>query len=125
MVPSTVARGIPLEPLELARRVVEVALEKQAADIVLLDVRAAVSFTDYLVIMSAESLRQMASLAKAVELDLRPQDTQPRYREGTPDSGWMLLDYLDVVVHIFAPELRGYYRLEQVWQAARPLIRVQ
>ena len=113
------------EPAAVARRVVDVALEKQASDILLLDVRGVASFCDYLVIMSAGSLRQMGSLAEELLADMKREGVGLHHQEGTPDSGWVLLDYADVVVHVFSAEQREFYRLEQVWRRAKPVVRIQ
>ena len=94
-------------------------------DILLLDVRAVTSFADYLVIMSAGNTRQMNTLADELLTNAKQEGTPLHHQEGTADSGWMLLDYADVVVHIFSEAQREFYQLEQVWQRARPVVRIQ
>ncbi|MBM3939588.1 MAG: ribosome silencing factor [SAR202 cluster bacterium] len=114
-----------MKPLELARAAVDTASDKQATDIVLLDVQPATSFTDYLVIMSAGSQRQLVAVADDVEYALKQKGVTPHHREGSADSGWVLLDYVDVVIHVFSEEQRDFYRLEQIWKQAKPLVRIQ
>ena len=103
----------------------EVASDKQASDILMLDVGQVATFADYLVIMSAESIPQMTTLAEEMRMELKRQNVRLHHQEGTPSSGWLLLDFSDVIVHVFAPEEREFYGLEQVWRAARPVIRIQ
>jgi len=82
------------------------------------------SFADYFVIASGETTRQIQAILEALDEELAGV-AEPMGREGEPDSGWVLLDYGDVVVHIFAPEERAYYDLEGLWHAARPVLRMQ
>ena len=104
---------------------VEIASDKQAADIVLLDVRDIVSFTDYFVICSGQSQRQINAIYDEVVHSLKKEGMLPRHREGTVASGWLLLDYGDVVVHIFAPTERDYYQLDELWHRANTVVRIQ
>jgi ribosome-associated protein len=110
---------------EGARLAVDVASEKQAADIVMLDMRGPSAFTDYFVILSAESRRQMQGLLEDIDQALDAGGMALHHREGSTDGGWVLLDYGDLVVHVFAPEVRDYYNLEQLWSQATVLFRVQ
>ncbi len=114
-----------LEALEMARKGVEAAGDKQASDIVLLDVRGVCSFADYFVICSGESDRQIKAIHEEVEHILKKEGVLPHHREGTVDSGWLLLDYGDVIVHIFAPPERDRYQLEELWSLAVPVVRIQ
>lgn len=114
-----------LESLDVARRAVEAASDKQASDIVLLDARKACSFTDYFVICSGESDRQTRTIYEEVEQVLKKAGVMPYHREGTADSGWLLLDYGDVIVHIFNPAEREYYQLDRLWSEAVPVVRIQ
>ena len=99
-----------LEPLEIAHKVVEVAEEKQASDILLLDIRELSSFADFFVILTAESRRQMEALAQDMVQQLKQSGSALHHREGGLDSGWLLLDFGDVIAHLFAPQEREYYR---------------
>jgi ribosome-associated protein len=110
---------------QAARLALDVASDGQASDIVLLDVRGVSGFADYMVIMSANSARQTRALADQIEDRLIKAGYGIHHREGTPDSGWILLDFADVVVHVFSETQREYYRLEQVWKTAKELVRLQ
>jgi ribosome-associated protein len=83
-------------------------------------------FTDFFVICNGTSERQVRALAEGVrEVAKQEFGLLPHHIEGEPFSGWVLLDYLDVVVHIFSPELRAFYDLEGLWQEAKVLVRMQ
>lgn len=101
------------------------AADKQAFDIVLLDVRNTASFTDYFVICTAESPPQFSAIANGAEQQLRTMGVKPHHREGSNDSGWVLIDFGDVILHIFTPGQRRYYDLESAWPAASQVVRVQ
>lgn len=96
-----------------------------ASDITMLDVREVCSFADYFVIMTAESTRQINTLVEEIEKTLKEKGTRLHHREGTSENGWMLLDFSDVIVHIFNPENRDYYRLEELWAGAIETVRIQ
>jgi ribosome-associated protein len=101
---------------ELARLAAGYAEEKKAADIVELDLRQASAYTDYFVVCSGNTERQTKAIHDAVHAGLkRDHSLLPRRVEGAAEGRWILMDYLDVVVHIFIPETRGFYRLEQLW----------
>jgi ribosome-associated protein len=112
-------------PLELARRIVELAEDKKAADIVLLDLTPLTTLADYFVICSGGSERQLDAIADGIVSTLRDERIKPMGREGTPASHWVLLDYGSVVVHIFTPPERDYYGLEKHWSEAKTVLRVQ
>ena len=114
-----------LEAIEVARKAVEAASDKQASDILLLDARGVCSFTDYLVICSGDSDRQIEAIRDEVGHILKREGILPRHCEGTVDSGWLLLDFGDVIVHIFAPFEREYYQLDELWSQANPVVRIQ
>ena len=116
---------VALEAIDIARLVVEVASEKQAADIVLLDMRGLCDFTDFFVIFTGETQRQTQALLEDVEEALDAAGTPLHHQEGSPDGGWVLLDYGDLIVHAFGPEERDIYQLEQLWSRAPVLLRVQ
>jgi ribosome-associated protein len=109
----------------LARRAVEVAEEKQASDIVMLDLQKLNTVADYFVICSGESERQLKAIIDAIDETISREFARDARTEGTPDTGWILLDYGDVVVHIFSVALRDYYRLERLWSKATPVVVVQ
>jgi ribosome-associated protein len=104
----------------LARRIAAVALDKKAHDVVVLDMRRVVAYTDFLVIATGNTERQTQAIEDAIYRDLKSggggQDNRtPDRVEGKPESRWILMDYLDCVVHIFTPAARDYYRLETLW----------
>ena len=112
-------------PLDLAQRAVEIASDKLAANIVLLDIRSLTAFADYFVLCSADSVRQINALVEDISVGVKSRGGPIGRREGAADSGWALLDYGDVLVHIFSQEMREYYALEELWRGAVPLVRVQ
>ncbi len=114
-----------LEGIDLARKVVEVAGDKQASDIVLLDMRDVCNFADYFVICSGAPDRQINAIHEEVEHVLKTQGALPLHCEGTADSGWVLLDFGDVIVHIFSLSEREYYKLDELWSQAKPVVRIQ
>ncbi|OGO06251.1 MAG: ribosome silencing factor [Chloroflexi bacterium RBG_13_56_8b] len=114
-----------MESIELARQAVEAAADKQAIDIVLLDTREVCSFADYFVICSGDSERQLSTIYDEVGHRLKQAGVLPDHREGTIDSGWLLLDFGAVIVHIFAPFEREYYQLDELWNQAKPVLRIQ
>jgi ribosome-associated protein len=103
----------------LARRIAELAGDKKARDLVVLDLRDLVGYTDYLVICSGGTERQAKAIHDAVHLGIKQESgILPGRVEGLPEARWILMDYFDCVVHIFTPEARDYYRLEQLWGEA-------
>lgn len=93
--------------------------EKKASDILVQDVRELVSITDYFVIVTASNARQVEAIIDEIEEALREQaNIKPSHTEDSRDGSWSLLDYGDVVVHVFMPESRDYYRLEELWNDA-------
>jgi ribosome-associated protein len=112
-------------PLEVARRIVELAEDKKAADIVLLDLTGLTTVADAFVICSGGSERQLDAIADGIVGGLRDEKIRPIGREGTAVSHWVLLDFGDVVVHIFTPPEREYYSLEKHWSEAKTVLRVQ
>jgi len=115
----------PLEAIEVARKAVEAASAKKAADIVLLDARGVCSFADYFVICSGESSKQIAAVRDEVGHALKKEGISPHHYEGDVDSGWLLLDFSDVIVHIFAPLEREYYQLDKLWSQTIPVVKIQ
>jgi len=92
--------------------------EKQADDIKILDVSELTSIADYFVIASADNERKVKSIADAIEDELAKNGTEPRVKEGFGTSRWVLLDYGDVIVHVFKDEERGFYNIEKIWKDA-------
>ena len=110
----------------LARLAVAAAEDKKGEDIILLDLRRLSSVTDYFVICSGAVDRQLDAISdNVIDMIRREQRLKPRHVEGSGEVGWILLDYIDVVVHIFTPSLRSYYNLEALWANAPVLLRMQ
>jgi ribosome-associated protein len=107
------------EPLlgdALLGAIVGYAEDKKAIDVVELDLRGVLGYTDYFLVCSGNTGRQAKAIHDGILEGLKHEhDTLPRRVEGSADGGWILMDYLDVVVHIFTPETREFYRLEQLW----------
>ena len=105
-----------LTSLQQARRIAALALEKLAEDVVILDMRPVCTYTDFLVVATGRNSRQTQAIADEVRLKLK-QDHRliPRSVEGEREATWVIADYLDVVLHVFTPEAREYYRLEELW----------
>jgi ribosome-associated protein len=112
-------------PLEVARQIVELAEDKKAADIVLLDLAGLTTVADHFVICSGGSERQLGAIADGIVEGLRAAGLRPIGREGLPASHWVLLDFGSVVVHVFTPPERDFYQLEKHWAEAKTILRVQ
>lgn len=109
----------PIAPETLARRLVAIADSKKAEDPVLLDMRELVAYTDFLVIVTARNERQARAIVDEVRLVVkRESGLLPGGVDGGGDAGWTILDYLDVVLHVFTPEARDRYQLEDLWRDA-------
>ena len=113
------------KPTELARHIVDLLSDRQAEDILLLDISGVASFADYFVIATADNPRLMRALVQMIDKDLRNEGIKPLHREGDSDSGWVLVDYGAIIVHIFSGDLRSYYALEELWQDATEVVRIQ
>jgi ribosome-associated protein len=104
---------------ELLAEITRLAADKKAIDVVELDLRGVLGYTDYFVICSGNTTRQTKAIHDGILEGLKQgHGTTPRRVEGSGRADWILMDYLDVVVHIFTPEARDYYRLEQLWGEA-------
>ena len=114
-----------LEAIELARKAVEAVSAKKAADIVLLNTEEICSFADYFVICNGDSERQVRAIYDEVGHTLKKAGVLPHHHEGTIDSGWLLMDYGDVIVHIFTQPEREHYQLDRLWSQAKTVVRIQ
>jgi ribosome-associated protein len=104
---------------QLTERIAEIAADRKAIDIRVLDLRDVVTYTDFFVICTGNTERQTKAIHDAIYQELKDSDRLlPRRSEGEREARWILLDYLDTVVHIFTPAARDYYRLEQLWGEA-------
>ena len=114
-----------LTSLEQARRIAGLAQEKLAKDVVILDMRPVCTYTDFFVICSGQNPRQTKSIWDEVHVRLKKDGRAlPRSVEGVVEAAWIVADYLDVVLHVFTPETRSYYKLEELWGDV-PLIAVE
>ncbi|GAC1319919.1 MAG: hypothetical protein NVSMB25_11450 [Thermoleophilaceae bacterium] len=102
----------------LAERIAAIAADRKAIDIRLLDVQEMLGYTDWFVICSGNTERQTKAIHDAIYRALKDDGLLPRRTEGNREARWILMDYLDCVVHIFTPDSRAFYRLEQLWGEA-------
>jgi ribosome-associated protein len=108
-----------MTPEQIASAITEYAADLKALDIVQLDLRGIIGYTDYFVICTGRSDRQVKGIHDAIHVGMKDEHgLLPRRVEGVSDARWILMDYLDVVVHVFTPETREFYRLEQLWGEA-------
>jgi|SRR4026209_2013725 len=116
MSPDEDARETDLTPLEQARRTAALCQEKLATDVTILDMRGVCDFTDFFVIATGRNSRQTKAIYDEVAGTLKTeQRLLPRSTAGVREADWIVADYLDVVLHLFTPETRGFYRLEELW----------
>jgi ribosome-associated protein len=115
---STPARP-HLAPEQLVGEIARYAADKKAIDLIELDLRGVLGYTDYFLVCSGNTGRQAKAIHDGILEGLKHEhDTLPRRVEGSAQAGWILMDYLDVIVHIFTPETREFYRLERLWGEA-------
>ncbi len=117
--PVAADRASGIAPADLADRIAAIASDRKAIDIRILDLRGIVGYTDYFVVCSGNTERQTKAIHDAIYRELKDdQGLLPRREEGMREARWILLDYLDCVVHIFTPQAREFYRLENLWGEA-------
>lgn len=109
----------------IARDITDVASDKKAGDVTLLDIGKVTTLADYFVIATGTSERQINAIAAGIQERMKEIGIRLLNHEGVPADGWVLLDYGQVIVHIFAPEQRDYYDLERRWQEAPTLLKIQ
>ncbi|MGC9467433.1 MAG: ribosome silencing factor [Anaerolineae bacterium] len=116
-----------MESLELANRITDVIVDRQGEDVLILDLREVTTFTDYFVICTANSRRQLDALQNAIREEMKQGDDRRLARsfEGDSNSGWILIDFNSVIVHLFSEEMRDYYQLEDLWKNARVVARIK
>ncbi|OGD72426.1 MAG: ribosome silencing factor [Candidatus Coatesbacteria bacterium RBG_13_66_14] len=117
----TTTRKTPPEGEELARLIALCLDEGKAEEVVALDLRGIAAMSDYFVIASGVTENHVRALCERIERDLAPRGAKPLHREGLETWNWVLLDYFDVVVHIFRRPVRRYYDLERLWGDAPAL----
>jgi ribosome-associated protein len=98
-----------------ARRAARAALDKKAVDLTVLDVQGVSTVTDYFLVCSGRSAPHVKTIADAIREELKEDGIRPLHAEGQADSGWVLLDYGDVLMHVFLADTRAYYALERLW----------
>ncbi len=114
--------GLVITPERMAAEIAELASDRKAVEIVQLDLRGMIGYADYFVICTGRTDRQTRAIHDGIHLGMKSAHALlPRRVEGLSEARWILIDYLDVVVHIFTPETREYYRLEQLWGEAPSL----
>ena len=114
--PATTNQPIAVDSEALAERIASVASDKKAQDIRVFDLRGIVSYTDFFVICTGNTERQTKAIQEGIRQDLKDAEgILPRRVEGDSEGRWILMDYLDCIVHVFTPDARSFYRLEQLW----------
>jgi ribosome-associated protein len=122
---GALVEGVLLDPAQLARAAADAASDKKASDVLLLDIREVTTVADYFVICSGNNPRQIQTIADTIDEELGKQGAALLHREGTAETGWILLDFGDVIVHIFGPKEREYYRIERLWSEAKTVVYLQ
>ncbi len=108
-----------MEILDIAKKIVSVLDEKKAQDIVLLDIREVSTLADYFVIASGNNAKHSSSLSEYVEYELSELDIKTHHTEGQKNGDWVILDYMDIIVHVFAGDKRDIYALDKLWSDAK------
>ncbi len=112
-------------PEQLARALVDAASDRKASDIVLLDLRGVTVVSDFFVICTGTSDRQVATLVRTLTDRAEEMGIGTKRIEGATDGGWVLIDFEDVIAHVFSPDQRSFYRLDELWKEAQPLLVIQ
>ena len=107
-----------MNPEQLAETIASCAADKKAVDVVELDVRGVLGYTDFFLVCSGNTPRQAKAIHDGIHQGMKQEHVLPRRVEGLNEARWILMDYLDVIVHVFTPDARDYYRLEQLWGEA-------
>jgi ribosome-associated protein len=117
--PASTQGAAPIESEALAQRIAEIAADRKAIDVRVLDLRGMVGYTDFFVVCSGNTERQTKAIHDAIHQELKDADRLlPRRASGAREARWIVLDYLDCIVHILTPEAREFYRLETLWGEA-------
>lgn len=113
------------DPAGLARRIAAIASDALATDIQVLDIRELTTIAECFVIASADNVRQLRAMGETIARELREEGVRPNRREGLAETGWLVLDYGSVIVHLFTEDQREHYRLEDLWSDAQRLLVIQ
>jgi ribosome-associated protein len=113
------------DPRALALRIADILTDSPAANTVLLEITDVSSIADFFLLCSGENERQLRAIVEEIGDELAKLDLRPLRMEGSPQSGWIVMDFGDVVAHIFDAELRDYYKLEQLWAEAPRVLSIQ
>ena len=108
-----------VEVPEAVRSACQAIIDKKGCNLIALDVRGISTMTDFFIIAEGSVPRHVAALAQNVDDVLRKKQLSPSHVEGLPDGEWVALDYMDFILHLFTPELRGYYALEEIWKEGK------
>jgi ribosome-associated protein len=116
-----------VEGLELANHITDIVVDKQGQNVIILNIRDVTTIADYFVICSGSTRRQLDAMRSAIQTELKshPERILPLNVEGTAESGWILMDYNGVIVHLFTPEVRDFYRIEELWRSGRVVTQIQ
>jgi ribosome-associated protein len=114
-----------IEPANLARKIAAIASESLVTDILVLDIQQLSTISEYFVIGSAGNPRHLRAVTERIVRDLKDAGVQPLRVEGQPETGWIVLDYGSIIVHMFTDEQRAFYRLEELWSGAQRLLMIQ
>lgn len=115
----------PLNTVEISRTIIDTLEDKKGENIVLLDIHEIANFTDHFVICTGSSDRMLDSLADGVVRKVREVHRIHGKVEGLPSAGWLIVDFGDVVVHLFSPDQRDYYKIEELWSQGKVLLHLQ
>jgi len=110
---------------ELARFAAETVSDSFASDILLLNISNKSAFADFMIILTADSSRQMSAVAEDLEIEMKSKGINKFRKEGAADSGWVVVDFGDIIVHLFGKDEREYYALDDIWSEAQQLVRIQ
>jgi ribosome-associated protein len=113
------------DPVEIGREVAALASDALATNIAVLEISQLSTIADVFVVCSADNVRQLSALRETIVEGLQGHGVRPRRSEGTAETGWLLVDYGDVIVHLFTDDQRMFYRLEDLWSEAQKILVIQ
>jgi ribosome-associated protein len=122
---TKIAASAEYDAAAIARNVVDICEDRKASDITLIEIGRVTTLADYFVLCTGNSERQIGALSRAIQEGMRERKVPLLHSEGVPQDGWILLDYGQVIVHVFSADQRDYYGLEQRWKEAPTLLRIQ